>query len=399
MERQERIKRLKEKIDAFVNAGGNIQDKKGNLPYYNYLSDTVKADKKMGIKSSIASLYAECGYAYEVKHASVTIERIKNEIEKYISSGGSIQDKKEMLTYYPLMVAYIRTKKENGIAVTIDDIYKLCGYEYEKKKLNSFDYQEIINEYKDEEGYIDRLKKEEPQTYFNLLEKAKDYDVDYNTYLMCFYGARVKDSYANVDYITLVEEGLKKFAKQYGKESVTINNLNKYNPKLYSQVRHLSIYFPQGSISQSAVLEFFGYNVNRVQEKKIDEQSVLNELNEIYKDKIVTNIRELGSIYNRLVKVSAYYDETVEQYLKRKQFIFETNSNNKVFRLSRARVEISDDLYYKIVEYRKKKLMGSSILNNDNYSEKNQLEEFRKICKQVITYRNRLVEKKTKYIK
>ena len=329
----------------------------------------------------------------------MTIERIKSEIEKYIAAGGNIQDKKEMLTYYPLMVSYMRTKKENGVAVTIDDIYKLCGYEYEKKKLNAFDYQEIINENKDELGYIDRLKKEEPQTYFNLLEKARDYGVDYNTYLMCFYGARVKDAYANVDYITLVEEGLKQFAKQYGRERVTVNNLNKYKPNLYSQVRHLSIYFPYGSISQSAVLEFFGYDVNKTHEKKIDEQSVLKEINEIYKDKVVTNITELGALYHRLIKVSTYYDETVEQYLKRKQFIFETNSNNKVFRLSRAKVELNDDLYYKIVDYRKKKINESEILNNDNYSNKVQLEEFKKIGKQVVNYKNKLVQKETKYIK
>ena len=101
MSREDKINKLKIKINDYLASGGNIQDKKKDIPYYNLLTDIIKLDKKNGINSTIFSIYKECGYSYVSKGGKeVTISRLKEEIDNYVNNGGSIYDKKAKLPYY-----------------------------------------------------------------------------------------------------------------------------------------------------------------------------------------------------------------------------------------------------------------------------------------------------------
>ena len=173
MDRSSKIAYLKRWIEEYVRGGGSIQDKKDNLPYYNYLCNLIKVDRKEGKNSTIESIYSECGYEYIAKRKSSSIDRLKSEIDVYISKGGSIYDKKENLPYYTLMQQMIRKNRN----LSIKELYRLCGYEYENKNIPATleRLKEEIDTYVDNGGSIYDKKEDLPYYYlmWQLIRKDR----------------------------------------------------------------------------------------------------------------------------------------------------------------------------------------------------------------------------------
>lgn len=98
MNREDKIRKLKEKIENHLNNGGSLYDSKKDIPYYSYIVNFIKKDRLIGIDSSVESLYRECGYNYASRRREISLERIKKEIDEYVANGGDIYEDRDSKT-------------------------------------------------------------------------------------------------------------------------------------------------------------------------------------------------------------------------------------------------------------------------------------------------------------
>ena len=382
--REEKIARIRLKIAKHKAKGGSIYDSKDKLDYYGDIIQLIKIDKKQGKQSTIETIYKECGEAYiSKKYPVITIESIKKKIDSFIDNGGDIYDKKENIPYYSDMINFIKTQQRHNNIISIKDIYSMCGYEYINKKPNEMEILIKFNEYKDDEGFIDSIRdSEEDVSYYNsVLDRAKELNMDINPYLICFYGVRLKDRWENVDYVKMVEEELHEFAKKHDGR-VNCGYIRKHDLQLFYKISHLARFFPLGSITTSAVIRFFGYDVKN-EEKNLNEKALLKYLEEFYPDRKIESIRQ--EIYNKVVVASVYYDMTIEQYLNSKgyKYLCDPKSNKNHFRLSKTKIERDDKTYNALCAYRDELISASDILNNEKYSYKLKSKEIKMIALKV----------------
>lgn len=447
MSREDKINKLKEKISDYIASGGTIQDKKKDIPYYNLLTDIIKMDKKNGIDSSIVSIYKECGYSYVSKEGKeLTISRLKEEIDEYVKNGGSIYARKTELPYYQLMLNIIRKNKElsvkklyelcgykyidkvlptsierikkeideyvsnggvinndkdntpyystimdfirinkrKGISYNIEDVYRMCGYEYDGRVNITYRLNKVLQKVKDENGYVDFLKetKKGQAIIYRIREKARYLDIDVNMYLMSTYGVRLSHIFSDVDYISYVEDEIKKFIDVNGIDNLNLKYIHDNDKKLYSKINHLGIYFPGGSISNNDVLSFYGYNNDSKQRRKVNEAKVIYNLNKAYPDKIVSNLTFIPSLFYSIVRISAENGISVEDYLRSKGF--NPVKGMPMYRLSKAILEENNEEYRKICSIRSKLMKESNVdfENGDSTKINNELERISKeVCK------------------
>lgn len=351
------ISRLKEEIDAFVSAGGNIYDKKQNIPYYQLMLNLIKKDESLSIKK----LYELCEYEYEEKNMPISISRIKKEIDTFVKAGGNIQDSKDNVPYYGLIMDFIRANKKHGVSYNIEDIYKMCGYEYETRINATYKLNKILEECKDYKGYVDCLKntKQGKLVIDRIRSRARNLGVDFNTYLMIMHGVRMSGTFSEIDYIEYVGEEIGKFVEEHGIESLTLKNLHDNYKNLYSKINHVGLYFPQGSISNGEVLDFYGYSSSETLRKKVNEKKLLKVLREVYPTGEVSNITFNSSLFYNVVRISVENGISVEEYLNSRGF--KVTIGMKMDRLAKAKLEENNEIYRRICSIRKKLILDSKV--------------------------------------
>lgn len=130
----ERIEELKKRITAYINAGGDIYAPKRKLPYYEYLSSTVKAIKrKTGKDISFEDVYKMCGvnFSREYNH----FRKFLAELTPFVENG---------------YADAIRTKEGR----TTSNVYSMLKNYAEKYNTTPFDFLVLMTGYKFEECYI-----------------------------------------------------------------------------------------------------------------------------------------------------------------------------------------------------------------------------------------------------
>ena len=381
------LERVKKEIDEYVKNGGDIYAKKETLPYYGTIHTFIKGHMNEGW--NLFKIYECCGYKYEPKNEEVTIDRLKKEIDKYVANGGDIYCKNPLPPYYDLLGCVIKKFKKHGKVYGVEDIMKLCGYDWHRSKLNTFNLLKVLEQYKDEYGYIDSINNSEEgkQILFRIKRKAVNKGMELNDYLMVVYGVRLYETNVDVDYFSLVEKELKQFEQKYGRENVTLANLGKYNKRLLYRINHLATYFPYGSVNSSVVLDALGYNVRVFDKREIDEKKVIEKLLEIYPDREVYKLNDYPSLRYSVVSLSAINDQTIEQYLNTRGF--SVKKKGVTYRLSKALVVNDNELYEKIKVIREDLIKNSRVLNDSSSSNKEINDELNEIAKKTMEVLNK----------
>lgn len=386
------LERIKKEIDDFVKNGGNIQDKKENIPYYDLISSFIIKYPEQ--KWTYKKIYEACGYEYNEKMEAVTIERLKREIDLYVANGGDIYGDRDSKPYYSLLNRVLNKYKKAGINYTYEDIMRLCGYDYLNQKRNNYKLMNLFESIKDENGYIDSLKStaEGKRVLYSIQERAKNKRLSVNDYLMVTFGVRFSNALTDVDYVSLVESDLLAYEKKYGYNNVNHRHIKYNDTKLLYRLEHLARYFPNGSVTSSEVLNFFGYQSKAKDKKDIDEEMVIETLYKLFPDRDVSGITGFRRLYDQVVKLSVQHDMTEERYLRSKGF--SKKNSNQAYRLSKVKQENNDVLYEEICVLREELFKKSDVMNNYDSTQSDISEEIEliadKVIKSVMNKKNRL---------
>ncbi len=173
------------------------------------------------------------------------------------------------------------------------------------------------------------------------------------------YGVRVRVAQENVNYIEEVEKLLKEYVDKYGISQLSRGTIEKNDSMLASRLRHLSIYFPEGSITLHNLLSFFGYSIDskRIYELKNEEETFLKDLSEAFPNKkIGTNFNQ-NNLYYKALNYSLKKDMTLKQYFEFNGFEYSGLDTFSISRLSKMNLVLdNEEIYAQIVDFRSKLL-------------------------------------------
>lgn len=248
------------------------------------------------------------------------IEELKNRILKHIANGGNIYQPKRQLPYYDYL-KHVKDKfsKRDSKEYTTADIYKLCGYDF-NPEYNDFllvvaDLQDIS----DSNNYVDRLfnfKKSRPEAYSKLCYLATNHGSCLYDCMVLMTGYRLKDANINLDYEIALKERLK-----LAYPNRNISGIRRQYPNLYYMLEHLRDYkYPK--LKMYDIYDMLGFYIDKMPEtyqSNINEQELVNELEILYPDKVITKINN-PSLYSKIIKISLLKNLSIEDCLNKLGF-------------------------------------------------------------------------------
>ena len=249
----------------------------------------------------------------------LTIEDIKKRIDEYVTNGGSIYDGRRQLPFYDnLQKLTKRIQSTTNPEFTIEDAYKLCGYDFDREYGDYTRLISTLSSYADKDGYVDSLKKikgaDAPKT---LLKKmATALGCSPSDYLILMTDYRYEKAIITTDYIDQLRKELK---ATYPDGDIT--NIKRENPTLYEKLRHVCKYSPEVGINDmQSVAEYFGLTNDRFSNTNIyqhlEQKKILAELHTLFPDgNIDVLAKNNPTLYHKIAKCAASEDKTIKQWL------------------------------------------------------------------------------------
>lgn len=379
MKISEMRKELKKQIQEYREKGGNVYQTVEQLPYGILTYQIIFLDKKQGLKTTVKSLYNELGIEdYNIIGQPLNIERFKIQIQAHLNNGGSIDDAKNDNPYYYDINEYIKKQKAKGNNVMHEDVYRLCGYEKKNREITELDVSYLLNNLKDENGYIDHLKKtKEGKDIIEVAyRKAVLRGMEFHKYLNIVHGVRFKEEREKVDIIEYLGQELLKYQNKFGKTYMSVMEIYDKERTLFNKMKNMSRHFPLGQLNPSEILMCYGYGLE-AHKYHVSEKDFLREVREEYPDGNIENILNDSRFFRGAIRVSAQNNQNVFQYFKSQGFTWPERTYN-------ITIEKDEKIFNKLCEIRKEALIKSDILNSDDYLKSDKVEEFEKIATNLI---------------
>lgn len=360
-------------IKQYLDKGGSLSDP--NLPFDKlikiYVSNMNKKKRKMLEKNpndpickmefSKDDVLIQLGYTPVVKHKELTILRCFEEIDDYILSGGKMDKKVKEYPFYHTIKKFIEKEHAKGIDVSYSQIMSLKGY-YES---DFTELETLVQKYADENGCLDSIRA--TRDYNTIRSKATTFGCSPAEYVTLFSSCYFSKAVVPVDnYIKSLKHSLAIALKG----STDASGLKNSHPDLYEKVRHLRVYFPEGSLdSIEETFNALGFSYNGVikPSKPISEKYLLKKLETLFPQKVIDKLDHKNPLTKMLLKQSLKNDMFLSDYLKSVGFDYEpirtssrltqTNASDKMEKLR----EINEQL---AIEYNQKKMGLKYVCNS-----------------------------------
>ena len=233
-----RIIELKKRIEDYIQAGGDIYAPKRQLPYYNYLTDTVKYIRKnTGMDVAVEDVYRLCGINFnrEFNHYKEFLTKLKPFVKNGYADEIRTQTGRSSSNVYTMLKSF--ADKYN--TTPFDFLVLMTGFRFSNCYIKT-DYVETL---KSEllEAYPNRdiggIRWEHPELYekLRIVHKSTPGSRSINDIVVSLGFANRNmqlSSTSRVDEINVVNE----LEKLY--QTRQIVNLREINPELYYKVLH-----------------------------------------------------------------------------------------------------------------------------------------------------------------
>lgn len=269
------------------------------------------------------------------------IDKLSQLIKEYINNGGSIYvPRRKNPTYNTIRYYLGKYKAEGHPNATIADMYKLCGYDYDKEYARYLELIERLTPFADEENYVDGAKKSTGSGGAKslLTDMSSQLGCSPSDYLVLMTDFRYRKAIIQTNYVANLKKELQ---KNYPDGDVS--NIRRDNPSLYYKLNHFYKYSPV-PISMQDIAELFNiFNdrfLNTTYEDKIDEEAIIKELLSKYEGKDISNLAKNDStLYFKVVKCAIIHNQTIGQWLS--QFQFKNMHTISIDRFSHTIVDAS----------------------------------------------------------
>jgi len=320
---------------------------------------------------------------------SERIQILKNKIKDYVSSGGDIYNGRRVLPYYKYMSRLKHDMEEQfAVSLTMEYMYALCGIKFDREYNRYKDVCDKLSKFADETGCIDSVRKNkgDGSVYNELKELARKSGASLIDYVFFMTPYHFSVGRIQGDSIAKLKKDL---LKAYPTRDLT--GIRWDNPALYERIRSVQILMPE-RLSKQEIIQFLGFTNDRFSTKlknvKVDEDKVIEELNKLYPNKVISKITNTApTLYHDIAILAFANDLTIQQWLENKGFNYVTAIASS--RLSTTQISFTDRveellplkkkyekelLKYNTDEvstyYKKLEVMKKSLLELDEYDKK-----------------------------
>ena len=249
-------KKAKQMLDDFVANGGDVNELRITDAIYKYIKDTKITDE-FGNRLDTVTKFSLLGYPRERKVTKNVRETLIQEINEYLKNGGSFHVPRKQFPFYERLRTYIRNLSKHGIEMTVEEVMK---YDLGFKEYSETYYRclglEQLKSYRDEDGYVDSVKKDIKYNTF-IRDLATTFEVPYYFVITLLADEKERKYLINLDKI----EYTKCILQKYAQENRTFVGIKKNNPEVYNALDYLTRYYSDGAqniFSKQEWLDVFG---------------------------------------------------------------------------------------------------------------------------------------------
>lgn len=315
-------------IKEYLAGGGSLSDPRlpFDKPIKVYVSNMNRKKRKIlelnpddpicKMEFSKDAVLIRLGYTPVVKHRELTIIRCFEEIDAYLLAGGKMDKKVKEYPFYHTIKKFIEKEKAKGIIISYDEIMSLKG-------LYESDFTEVYNlvdKYADENGCIDSIRA--TRDFNTIKSKAATFGCSPGEYITLFTGYHFSKAVLPVEnYIKTLKKELT-IALHGGSDAT---GLRQTNPALYQKVKHLRMYFPEGSlVSIEETFNVLGFSYNGVYKpfKPVNEKYMFSKLEAMYPNKIIDKLDHKNPLTKNLLMQGLKNNMFLPEYLRKHGFVY-----------------------------------------------------------------------------
>ena len=323
-----RLVEIDKLIKAYLAKGGSLSDP--NLPFdkpiKTYVSNMNKKKRKMletnpddpicKMEFSKDNVLISLGYTPVVKHRELNILRCFEEIDAYILAGGKMDKKVKEYPFYHTIKKFIEKEKAKGIKISYDEIMGLKGF-YQSDFTELYD---LVEKYADENGCLDSIR--ETRDYNTIRSKAATFGCSPTEYVTLFSDCYFSKAVLPVDnYI----KNLKKELVIALKGNNDASGLRNSYPELYQKVKHLRMYFPEGSlVSIEETFNVLGFSYKGVYKpfKPVNEKYMFAKLEALHPTKVIDKLDHKDPLTKTLLLQGLKKNMFLPEYLRENGFTY-----------------------------------------------------------------------------
>lgn len=298
------------------------------------------------------------------------INNLKNEILNFTANGGNIYSPKRELPYYDHLSYVVKQLRKQNPNITYEDVYSLCGVEFDRDYYNFITFVNELKMYNNN-GYVDAIRSTKLRAKNNTYEKLKNYADKYHTTPFNFLVLMTPYSFSNCIIHTENYEETLKYLILCEYPNKDISGIKRQNPERYEQLRQLQNYYPY-PISMKELVQKMGLvwpQASFTLPEKVNKKQILNELNVLYPNKIITNlVTQNKTLYFKIVKAARSEQKTISSWLEENGFNYP--SAVKIAPLSQIKVD--EQSYKKLL-----KNLKQSALEKMQIQTKNEIELYK----------------------
>lgn len=219
------IEEISQRLQEFVDAGGNIDD----LGVEDELYQLVKG---IDNKHSIVEKFKICGQMRRVKKVKSVTEELKIQAHSYIAAGGSLHIPRKQLPFYETLHAAKRAYlRRTGKPISSKDMLASVGvtgysdiyYNY----LKIFD----LASYQDTYGFVDSYRKDSVMNA-TIDRYAEQLGMPIALVVELVADQRLERSCLQTDTLSFISKQLAEYKKDYG----SFENISRTDPQLYNRL-------------------------------------------------------------------------------------------------------------------------------------------------------------------
>ncbi len=261
-------------IKQYKDAGGKVEDLDRNHKAYKFISarELIVDGKRLDLEEKFSFL----GEPRARKNSGNLEKALREDIDRYLASGGSFHVRRRSLPFYERLHSYV----DGGHFSSYEEAMKSLGYKNYSDTYYRFLDLQNISKFCDENGNYVYKRELDNSNFHNILQAAADtLQMPAALIVMLLYDKNLKSCVVEADYVEYLKVQLENFAEK--------NNgfvgIKRKAPQLYNKLRNFKTYAFNDfddELTTEAALAFMGFDNFKFVHKETAgaDCDILNEL-------------------------------------------------------------------------------------------------------------------------
>lgn len=239
-------------IKQYKDAGGKVDDLNKRHKIYEFISsrDLIVDGKRLNLEEKFTYL----GEPRARKKTDNIEKALREDIERYLASGGSFHVRRKMLPFYERLHNYV----DKGNFSSYEEAMKSLGYKNYSDTYYRFLDLQNISKFCDENGFFVYKREMDNSNFHNILQAAADtLQMPAPLIVMLLCDKKMQHCVVETDYVEYLKSQLEEYARNNNDSFVGIR---RKAPKLYNKLRHFKTYAynTEDELSTEIALAFMG---------------------------------------------------------------------------------------------------------------------------------------------